>query len=34
MEPLITHTLALSDWGKGYALTKSKEAVKVMLVPE
>jgi threonine dehydrogenase-like Zn-dependent dehydrogenase len=34
MEPLITHTLALSDWEKGYGLTRSKEAVKVILVPD
>ena len=34
MDPLITHTLALNDWEKGFALTRSKKAVKVILTPE
>ncbi len=32
--PVITHTLPLSEWEKGYALTRSREAVKVILKPE
>ena len=32
--PLITHTMSLGKWEEGFALTRSKKAVKVILKPE
>jgi threonine dehydrogenase-like Zn-dependent dehydrogenase len=34
MGPLITHTLPLSKWEEGFALTRTKQAVKVILKVE
>jgi threonine dehydrogenase-like Zn-dependent dehydrogenase len=34
MAPVITHTLNLSAWEKGFQLTRTREAVKVILTVE
>ena len=33
MAPLISHTMTLDQWEDGFALTRSKKAVKVILTP-
>jgi threonine dehydrogenase-like Zn-dependent dehydrogenase len=34
MGPLISHTMKLDDWEEGFALTRARKAIKVILVPE
>ena len=33
VKPIITHTLPLSEWEKGFELTERREGIKVMLIP-
>ena len=33
MGPLISHTMTIDDWEEGFALTRARKAIKVILVP-
>jgi alcohol dehydrogenase/L-iditol 2-dehydrogenase len=34
LQPMVTHTLPITGWRKGYELVESRQAVKVILKPE
>jgi alcohol dehydrogenase/L-iditol 2-dehydrogenase len=34
MGPLISHTMKLNRWGEGFALTRARKAIKVILTPD